>query len=273
MHTQQLHSQKDVTRSVLWLFLLYALCGLFLDLPSSIETFFIRTPLNFPALGEVSMLIWVLAVSIIFFKILQQFGYERFTLPTLLLFFLLYYGEGIHATANAVQMKLWILGYGDALVDGGSYPDTLPTIDSIVLPIFKLLYFCDEVLGHFIEFSGIFLFFLLFYYLSFSPSPDILKKNNYVLAFASVFLLGLYMAWDMVEGQSVGEFSLGCLAMLSIKVYQRYKHAYAGAIGKVLESTFLFTAVLIFIWFVTIGKGRTIPQFFDTMAPYFIGSH
>ena len=67
------------------------------------------------------------------------------------MYFFLFYGAGIHDAGNSVQLKLWLLGYNDTLGRGLPPDPRLPVIAEIILPIFRLMYFYDEYLGHFIR--------------------------------------------------------------------------------------------------------------------------
>jgi len=182
---------------------------------------------------------------------------------------MLIFGEGAQFVANSVQIKLWHIGYNDTLGLGLPSHASLPAISLKLRQIFQFLYFSDEILGHYLIFTAIFLFFLVFYGIGFRRHSFISEKKYGPLFFSIVLLNGLYMAWNMIEGQAVPLFLFMCMLLAGIKVY--YRRCPAGPINRTVEGIFLFTLFFISLWIATAGHFKTIPQFFETMKPLVLG--
>lgn len=208
---------------VLFLFFLFFAVGLFFDFSSTLYAWFIRTSLAYPTLGELSLMLWLISISYIFLYTLKEFDQDRLKPGILLLFFILIFGEGIHLVSNSVQIKLWIIGYKDSLALGLPIHPKLAAVSPPLRQVFHYLYICDEYIGHFFIFSAIFLFLALFYSLGFNhEKPKKPKIIDVILMLSVAAINGIYMAWNVIEGQSVYLLLLFCLLMLGIKLYQTY---------------------------------------------------
>lgn len=261
-----LRNKEQTWHWFLYLLLFNFLVGFFFDFSSTIFDFFIEIPMHVPSLSPIFLTIWLFLTAFIFMKILTIFGYEKMTGWLLVMYFLLLYGTGMNVVGNSVQLKLWTLGYQDHLGLGLPYSIHLHRVPSNIIPIFKLLYFYDETLGHLFLFSGYFLFFMVFYYAGFNAAMNDVLKKHYLLFYVSVILNGLYIAWLIIEGQSIILFVLFTAILLGIKGYQYKKACYTNLFGKQIEQIFIAAWFYIFLWFATVGHFKTLPQFFETMV-------
>jgi len=281
--------QKKITHKITFLLALNFIIGILLDFNSTIYSWFLRTWAAYPYLGDISLAAWIAISTILLAQLIKLFYPDKqFPLYIFILFYIFIFGATINLVANSIQSKLWALGYNDNLALGTATPAMLKNVDIKMLPMFAMIYFFDEYLGHFLLFVGYFALLIVAYSLCFteknhifnSKFKSIRKKISSFFSttssssekYLSVTLIcaglnSLYFAWCAVEGQSIPLFSFFCLTMLIIKLYNHLRGYVVTQAGKTLEYIFSGSLVFIFIWFATIGKFSLhhMPQFFETI--------
>lgn len=267
MKPMELGKTEQTFKLFLSLLILHFLNGILFDFLSTIYAFFLlKTPLHYPGFATLSTSIWLFVTCLIFLKILKLYGYNKFNIWIFVIYFIFIYSAGIQAVGNSIQINLWHIGYQDNLAHELPYPAHLATVPTVIMPIFKLLYFYDEYLGHFLLFSGYFAFFLVFYAAGFSEKKQPVLKKHLILFYSSAILNGLFIAWNIVEGQSIFLFSLITAIMIGIYLYQHTLNHYLDQFSKQIQAIFLIAWIYIFVWFALIGHFHSLPQFFETMV-------
>ena len=261
---QEVSDKSRVDSKVWYLLLAIFLIGLLVDFGSTLYSIFIVTPLHLPDLGTVAIFLWFLFSTIIFRALTKHFNNGVVPRITDILSFLFAFGFGVYMVGNSVQAKLWILKYNDELAYAASYPG----VDSKLLPVFKLIYFYDEVLGHILIFFPYFFLLIVAYVYSLRPSQQLVadEQGSSWSMYVITILNSLYFAWAVVEGQSVLLYIAVCAILLATKCYFTYKGYVPGLFSRIVEGMFLGAFVWIFIWWGAVGHFKQMPQVLETLG-------
>ena len=254
------------------LLLAFFAVGVIFDFASTIYSYFIATPIDLPDVGTVSIALWLIFTVVIFRRLFRSLGDGVVPRIVDLLMVALIFGTGVYLVANSVQLKLWILQYNDELSHVTSYPG----VDGKLLAIFRLLYFYDEVLGHILIFIPFFTLFVVAYVCALRPatgteppdSPTQIPRWGY----AAIGLASLYLAWDLVEGQSVLLYLVVILPVfVAVKLRYRARGYVATPFSRSIELILAVNLVWIFLWFATVGHFRSLPQVLETLKRAILG--
>jgi len=250
--------------------------GLSCDFASTIYSYFLVTPIDLPDLGTLSITLWLVLTVVIFRRLYRSLGDGSVPRIVDLLTVAFIFGSAVYIVANSIQPKLWVLGYEDQLAHVTSYPG----VDSKLLPIFRLIYFYDEVLGHVLMFVPYFLMFIVAYVCALgrptaiptAADPPAAPARIPRWAYWVIGLESLYLAWDIVEGQSVLLYFVVILPIfVVVKLRYRARGYVATAFSRTIEVILVMNLVWIFVWFATVGRFHSLPQVLETLKRAVLG--
>jgi hypothetical protein len=251
-----------------YLLLVHLILALLCDFSATIYSALIPTPLSLPDLGTIAGFLWFVFSLLILRAIIKHFSNGSIPRLADILSYMFTFGYGVYMVGNSVQAKLWLLKYKDELAHVTSYPG----VDSKLLPVFKLLYFYDEYLGHFLIYIPYFLLFVIVYacalgvHVQPEAGTSTVDETAYPWwMFVVIVLTSMYFAWNAIEGQSILRFSIISGMLLVVKVYYRFKGFVPGAFGKTVEAFFAVSFVWIFLWWAFVGHFKEMPQVLETL--------
>ncbi len=259
---------EALAKRIYFLLCLNFCVGFLFDFGSTVYSYSFRTPLFYPNVGDVSLLVWLALSFVLFLNMLMLVSENKIPKWVIALLFIFVVGTVIQLINNSIQVKLYILGYQDELSKGNPQAVHAALNDPRLVAIFSLIYFYDEILGHFLAVGSYFFLFIKLYDYAF-----IRGQQTAAVALPRRFWLpiggnGLYLAWLVIEGQSTPLFVLLLLSVLGIKYYHRSRGHPIQTWGKIIEYFTWVAMIILFCWFVLVGHGERIPEFFITLCSW-----
>lgn len=203
-------------------------------------------PLRLPSVGDYFHMIYNIVTPFIIQSLIskspKKFNQSLFTI--LMTVFVM--GASIHLVGDSINHRLVLNGY-QLHLSVRENPIMQKLDPPSLIDSFELLYFYDEVLGHYMWYLPYFLCFILFFNSCFVPvsSPTTSGKGFGILA-----LLNSTYYWYLVtEGQITPLFLGSTILMTFIWIYQRFVQGNRLDInGRFLLISFHLTIVFVALW-------------------------
>lgn len=215
-----------------------------LDFGRPIVNNLIESPLHLPGVGDYFHMAYNVITAFLLLKLLKSSHRMNDNIAFFLVcVFVL--GASMHLVGDSVETRRFYFENYD-----------------LKTPVFQLLYFYDEYLGHYLWYLAYFTTFLVYFNSNFTADLSLkLSKGNITLGLFG----GFYFFYTIVEGR-VWPLFLTMYGLMLVQVLRRRSQLKPNINGRFILLMFGTTLVIFCVWIIIF---RDIPQFWDVYRMIF----